>query len=268
MTNANLGTITSVSKDKNTCVVNYSSGARVTYYSCMDDVKESMRKNGTLTVTKNSNPVVKPANTHSSGYAHSNWNYSGGGSHSTTSYYQSEMKEAFKSGGIQFFGGPKTSLDKVDFSPDGRDIIINCTGTEWVPKKFEQKRFVSKHPSWLPNDMLALSPPPQNKNGDKAHQIVFDWQDFGIPPLTLDIGYWINLLKLIRREKINRVYCCCTAGQGRTGTLLSSLLLAEGIVEEPDDAIKYIRQNYNSKAVENKTQENYIFNLIYEEVKS
>ena len=77
-------------------------------------------------------------------------------------------------------------------------------------------------------------------------------------------NFWHEILTQAKDNGIKRIFCCCLAGQGRTGTALASLLLATEMVDEPDIAIEYIRKNYNNKAIESKDQEEYIFDLIYQ----
>jgi hypothetical protein len=267
-----LGKVCGVKKEGDACKVTYDSGKVVTYYSCLSKVKASIKNKNSSASTNSGSTASHSSNYNSPNYHGNGHNYNsvGYGNHTSYSSYSgaTEMKAAFEVDGIEFYGGPRHTLDKVTFSEDGSDLIINCTGTKWTaPKVASRKKFVLDEPGWIPSEMFIWGPEPLDKHGDKAQQIVFDWEDFKAPPSAVDIHYWVNLIDLIHENKIKRVYCCCAAGQGRTGTLLSSLLLATGTVEQPNDAISFIRKNYNSRAVENKLQEDYIFNLIYEEVK-
>lgn len=185
--------------------------------------------------------------------------YSGG---SYASYSNNKPKKAFEVFGIEFWGSPKTGLDKIYFEEG--DLIINCTGTSWTPKPPPPKiLFVKEMPEWLKVPEIFVTKSKHNF-GELAQQIILDWPDMSPPPIDADIQFWSEIIEQSKANNIKRIICCCMAGQGRTGTALSALLLASGEELEPDKAIEYIREVYNPKAVETNGQEDYLFQLIYE----
>lgn len=165
-------------------------------------------------------------------------------------YYQyspgMEPTMAFRSDGIEFWGSALSNLDEIKLSD--KDLIINATGSHYnfVP-------FVKSAPSWITIE-----------RGTIPHQLLLGWEDFGVPPESMTIKVWKDLIAESKEQGIERIICCCGAGQGRTGTALSALLLATGIETEPDLAIKMIRRNYTNKAVENDDQEIYLYSLVYD----
>ena len=181
--------------------------------------------------------------------------YYGGNSHSSYGSGWSKPQEVFEAHGIEFWGTSKSKLD--DIYLDDEDLIINCTGTAFIPKP--SKPFIKSFPSWLNfSDELTKAEKP------KISQIVLDWPDMSPPPLAIEISFWEDIIRQARARGIKRIICCCMAGQGRTGTALAAFMLALGFVDEPADAIEYIRENYNSKAVETQGQMVYLYNLAYD----
>lgn len=196
---------------------------------------------------------------------------SSGGSYGGGYTYAQSMKPTpafqFKTKGktIEFWGTAKSNLDLFEFK-DG-DLIINCTGMEWTPPKPPApKLFIKSAPSWLKTKEVLLESPKKHLNGEMAQQICLDWPDMKPAPADADLSFWKSILNCCIKNNIGRIICCCTAGQGRTGTTLASLLLATEVVVEPDKAIEYIRKTYSSHSIETKDQEKYVFSLIYKEV--
>ena len=97
-------------------------------------------------------------------------------------------------------------------------------------------------------------------------QIHFDWPDMSAPPNHITRQFWINFLEKIKEQDIKRVYVCCTAGQGRTGTALSCFLVASGLTDDSLVAIEYIRRAYSSHAIERACQEKYIDFIAFGEI--
>lgn len=169
------------------------------------------------------------------------------GSYQQSSYVSVKPTKAFKVDGIEFWGSAKFNLDDISLSD--KDLIVNCTGTA-----YSAKPFISKCPDWLElTDVVSEEPA----------QLVLDWKDFAPPPKSIGIDFWETIFQQAKENGITRIICCCGAGQGRTGTALASLILATGAIEEPEDAIDFIRTAYNERAIENKSQELYIWQLLY-----
>lgn len=170
-----------------------------------------------------------------------------------------DAKMAFTCDSIEFWGMPKTKLDTFKFTEG--DLIINLTGYAWTPTA--PKTFIKSTPSWLNLEQVYAS---TYNNSELAEQVVLDWIDFKAPPLGVDNNFWENIYQQAKENNVKRILICCQAGQGRTGTALASFALSLGVTDSPDIAIDYIRANYNKSAIENKEQEKYLFDLVYEEV--
>lgn len=163
---------------------------------------------------------------------------------------------------IQFWGCAKYKLDDMKFQKG--DLIINCTGSIWnYVKPAPPKTFLISGPNWLKLPTIYLEDKKPDNCGNLAEQMVLEWPDFSSPSSQVDMAFWESIIEQSLDKKITRIICCCGAGQGRTGTALASFLLATGAVDEPDTAIDYIRKNYSDKAIENASQEKYIFHLLY-----
>lgn len=190
-------------------------------------------------------------NSGSSSYSNSNNNYYGVGSSWTQ-----EPKKAFTYRGIEFWGGAKSKIeDTIELTE--KDLVINCTGYALTPKS--SKPFVSKAPTWFKVDEKY-----QQERAQLVHQVLLEWKDFSPPPECVGLDFWESLVKSCLKQKIKRIFCCCTGGQGRTGTALGALMLATGIMKDPADTIEYLRAAYSNKAIENTSQEMYLFNLLYD----
>lgn len=188
--------------------------------------------------------------------------YSSGSTSNSSSTYNSSSgystwtstsnpKMAFKIHGIEFWGGSKFKIED-DIVLSDRDLVINCTGTSFSPKK----PFVSKAPEWFSVSDKYLKE-------SVVNQVLLEWKDMSPPPNIIELDFWEDIVRQCLKNNIKRVFCCCTAGQGRTGTALAALMLATGAVDEPSQAIDHLREHYNSKAVETGGQELYTYNLLY-----
>ena len=229
-------------------VVVYDDGTQITTYSMGSSVAAT--KPG-LKVTGSKKPKTSSSSSH------------GGSGNWDQTYKPNVPTLAFEAYGIQFWGSSKYKLDDIPFEEG--DLIINCTGTSWKPKAPPvPKIFAKESPDWLTLPDILVTPTKDYNNGDLAEQLLLDWPDMKPPPEDAGLEFWISILDQAVKNNIKRIFVCCQAGQGRTGTALSSFLLATGAVDEPDLAIDYIREEYNVKAVETKGQEEYVFGLIYE----
>lgn len=170
-----------------------------------------------------------------------------GGTYTTNYFVQQAPKKVFLFEGIEFWGSSKGGLEDVLL--DESDLIINCSGFA-----FEHKLFVKKSPSWM---KLELGPE------SEPHQLILDWKDYSPPPKSCQISFWKSIYEQARAKGIKRIFCCCTGGHGRTGTALASLILSFGNYEDPDEVIDFVRENYVKQAIEAKTQELYLWSLVY-----
>lgn len=81
------------------------------------------------------------------------------------------------------------------------------------------------------------------------------WPDGEAPKLRAD--FWTKLhAKIATLPAYSEVYCCCTGGSGRTGTILSILHGLE--YPECTNPIQTIRDNYYPTAVESMEQVDYV----------
>ena len=80
------------------------------------------------------------------------------------------------------------------------------------------------------------------------------WPDWWLPVDRADARS--ALLELWERAPTERVEVACSGGHGRTGTALACLAVLDGV--RPAEAVRYVRQNYNSRAVETLWQRRYV----------
>lgn len=80
------------------------------------------------------------------------------------------------------------------------------------------------------------------------------WRDFGLPgdrPAARR-----SLEEVWAEAAMMRVEICCSGGRGRTGTALACLAVLDGV--RPEDAVAYVRRNYDHRAVETPWQRSYV----------
>ena len=80
------------------------------------------------------------------------------------------------------------------------------------------------------------------------------WPDFWLP---LDRGDAEHALREAwDRAGVERVEIACGGGRGRTGTALACLAVLDGV--PPRDAVAFVREHYDSRAVETSWQRRYV----------
>jgi hypothetical protein len=87
----------------------------------------------------------------------------------------------------------------------------------------------------------------------KGDEVYFRIQDMGVPQKPDEFK---KLVKWTREqlEAGRKVHCGCIGGHGRTGTFLAALVSDFGV----EDAVTYVRENYCQKAVESKSQMDFL----------
>ena len=253
-------TIISATDLGNKTLIKYSDKTEETYMHSKDD--NSTSKTDETKPANNGSYKSSSSSSYGTGYN------SGGYSHYSSQSMKPTLAFEFEydsDKSIQFWGCAKSNLDMLSF--DENDLIINLTGISWEPpKQSPPKLFTKTIPAWMNIPNILLEPQKKHCNGEVASQLILDWPDMKEPPEDATLEMWESILSESVKNNISRIICCCTAGQGRTGTALASFLLATGAVSEPDKAIGYIRGSYSKSAIETTGQEKYLFNLIYKEV--
>lgn len=80
------------------------------------------------------------------------------------------------------------------------------------------------------------------------------WPDFRLPVDRDDARD--ALIEVWRRSGEQRVEVACEGGRGRTGTALACLAVLDGVPSE--EAVRYIRDRYDPRAVETPWQRRYV----------
>lgn len=227
-----------VEYDENGEIVRGISGRQVlssSYVSKDYGISFSEPTRNSTTVSSNSVTTSSPSST----------TYSGG-SHFSSGSEKSCPKLAFEYEGIEYWGSAHSNLDDAGLC--NHDLLINGFGAVYTAKPF-----VKTAPSWL--NLAGLS-------GSDPHQLLLDWRDFSPPPRSINIDFWESIVEQAKAEGIKRIVVCCGAGLGRTGTALASLALASGFTNDPIEAINTVRAVYNSRAIETRAQELYVWCLV------
>ncbi len=97
--------------------------------------------------------------------------------------------------------------------------------------------------------LLGRQPPPTSW---PARWIA--WPDFRTPRQPDDAA--AALLDAHRRAAVERVEIACGGGRGRTGTALACLAIIAGVAAS--DAVAYVREHYDLRAVETPGQRRFV----------
>ncbi|MEO3873854.1 protein-tyrosine phosphatase family protein [Nonomuraea sp. B12E4] len=85
-----------------------------------------------------------------------------------------------------------------------------------------------------------------------------DWPDFSAPRRPeAAIGQLGDLLARVGRGE--RVEVACAGGHGRTGTALAALAVLRGM--SPEEAVGWVREAYDAKAVETRAQVRFLHRI-------
>jgi hypothetical protein len=84
------------------------------------------------------------------------------------------------------------------------------------------------------------------------------WPDFGVPSDRDDA---LDALREAHRRALagERVEVACRGGLGRTGTALAALAILDGLT--PDQAVAWVRGNYDRRAIETPLQRRWLRNV-------
>ncbi len=84
---------------------------------------------------------------------------------------------------------------------------------------------------------------------------VIEWADFGLP--TDPIQAARSIVAAFKRAKVGeRIEVGCVGGLGRTGTVLACMAVLAGV--PVNDAVRWVRANYHSEAIERAAQERWV----------
>ena len=84
---------------------------------------------------------------------------------------------------------------------------------------------------------------------------MIEWEDFGLPADPERAAAQIRAA-FARARAGERLEVGCAGGLGRTGTVLACMAILAGI--PPADAVTWVRQNYEERAVETSAQEDFV----------
>jgi protein-tyrosine phosphatase len=80
------------------------------------------------------------------------------------------------------------------------------------------------------------------------------WPDFGLPADKAAVVP--ALTEAWQRAETERVELACAGGRGRTGTALACLAILDGLPSA--EAVSFVRENYDRRAVETFRQRRYV----------
>jgi protein-tyrosine phosphatase len=125
---------------------------------------------------------------------------------------------------------------------------------------------------WLPSGRAVRGrglrqPPPEGPLPEFALYLLGDtpppvawearwvrWPDFRLPTDRHDAQD--ALREAWQRAEVERVEVACDGGRGRTGTALACMAVLDGV--PPSDAVAFVREHYDPRAVETPWQRRYV----------
>lgn len=99
-------------------------------------------------------------------------------------------------------------------------------------------------------DAYSAARHPSMSPTSEAKGYIYPITDMSVPSDVADFKKLIDWLST-QIDSGKKVHIGCIGGHGRTGLLLSALVK---VMEDKEDAIKYVREHYCKKAVESKAQ--------------
>ena len=89
---------------------------------------------------------------------------------------------------------------------------------------------------------------------------IIDWEDFGLPKSPAKAASQIRTA-FERAKGGEHVEVGCRGGLGRTGTVLACMAVLAGVL--PEEAVGWVRKNYDPRAVETSDQEGWVVWFAY-----
>lgn len=99
--------------------------------------------------------------------------------------------------------------------------------------------------------LYLLAKPPPRMEWDTRW---LRWPDFWLPTNHTDARE--ALMEAWHRAAVEQVEIACSGGRGRTGTALACIAVLDGL--PPGEAVAFIRNRYNPRAVETPWQRRYV----------
>lgn len=149
---------------------------------------------------------------------------------------------AYRFEGVTYHGGSEYLVEDPKADPF-QGLVCCLLG--------KRKRVLEAEGPWA----SALA---QHVPGGNADAISLDWRDYGVPEVRPE--FWVALHQEVKRRDIKNVLFYCMGGHGRTGTALASILVMNGTYTGPG-ATEFVRKHYCKKAVESKSQDEYLAGL-------
>ena len=131
----------------------------------------------------------------------------------------------------------------VEGNTDEFDLIINLTGHSIFDDR--------KH-------TIPIESMKHWSNGPKhAPEMILDWPDYSI--INWPLEFWLELMGYIEENDLD-VVVFCFGGHGRTGTMVAAMMIVS-LNFTVKEAVGWLRKNYCHKAVESKSQVEYLYSL-------
>lgn len=212
---------------------------------------------GELVIKEDGKVINLPVNIKSGkkqGYQAGSGGWQSGAGYGGTTYKSCNhpgKKSIFEFKGKKIFASNSSSLDEKS---ELWDLIVDLAGVAHIPKP---QLFVGDHPAkfGVLKQLIVV-----NDDFEYPDLLRLHWTDMGIPPVGLE--FWLKLWDLLPEKTV----LCCVGGHGRTGTGIASLMIAAGV--DYYSAVKTVRSEHCSKAIESMIQERYLHDLYMDVVKA
>ncbi|HWP59500.1 MAG TPA: hypothetical protein VNL14_16530 [Candidatus Acidoferrales bacterium] len=145
--------------------------------------------------------------------------------------------------GVQIYGASKSKVSYEELARVKADLLVNLTGYS----VYSRNKILKAGRRWA-----SLQ---RHFEQDRVEEIIIDWPDMGV--INAGRQFWADFFQLLKQNGYKNVVFFCIGGHGRTGTAVGSLMTV-ALDIHGGKAIKAIRSGYCKKAIESRTQEDYV----------
>jgi hypothetical protein len=148
----------------------------------------------------------------------------------------------FKTDQVEVYGASECHVNTE--SVKAMDLVVNLTGR----RMFQGGgRLISGPKQWAFLRRFTDRP--------AVTELVLDWKDMKAFPVGRE--FWLAFYDGLKRQGVKRLLLFCAGGHGRTGSAAGCLMTVAKEIHG-GQAIRFIREHYCERAIETKTQEDYV----------
>jgi hypothetical protein len=148
----------------------------------------------------------------------------------------------FKVEPVEVYGASECHVNQRTVK--GLDLVVNLTGRRLF---HGGGRLISGPKQWAYLRRFTDQP--------LVTEPVFDWKDMKAFPVGRE--FWLAFHDGLKRQEVKKLLFFCVGGHGRTGSAAGCLMTVAKEIHG-GQAVRLIREHYCERAIETKTQEDYV----------